>query len=304
MFDFAHETVEHIAPDYYREMLQANRSLLTMVDPLEWNSGEVGLAGGCALYWYLIHETISKDLLDWVPGDIDLFVCGSLGSTHGTFRTYIQECKDRCTEFGVTVLSTKFHKNRYVVKNQAVLIADLVVDGLDQVISFIQAPNVRTVIEVVETFDIDVAQVVYNCFTSEFTIEPGIRKRIANMHAIIKPFHTEKHCPSEFEKRRQIVTYCRMKKYEARHFLFINSPCIISHGYAHVPSLAMEMSEQKQLSLNYTTQNPTVSSAEEHESDNEDSSMEDIIPVLCTVESSDEDYDSFNDDTRNARLRD
>ena len=300
MFDFAHETVEHIAPDYYREMLDANRSLLTMVDPREWSSGEVGLAGGCALYWHLIHEAFPKDLLDWVPSDIDLFVCGELGSTHSKFRAYVEECKERCTEFGVKVLSTKFHKNRYVIKNQSVLIADLEIAGLDSVISFVQAPNVRTVMEVVETFDIDVVQVVYNCFTCEFTIEPGIKERIANMHAIVKPFHTEKHCPSEFEKRRQSVTYYRMKKYEKRHFVFINSPCIISHGYAHVSSSHMEMLEQKRLSFNHTIFDPDISSADEQESDSDDSSMQDIISVLPTVESSDGDESSFNDEGSSA----
>jgi hypothetical protein len=303
MFDFAHETVEHIAPEYYRELLYANKSLLTMVDPQEWCSGEVGLAGGCALYWHLIHEAFPKDLLDWVPNDIDLFVCGNLGSTQGTFRAYVEKCKDRCAEFGVIVLSTNFHRNRYVIKDRSVLIADLEVEGLDQVISFVQVPNVRTVIEVVETFDIDVAQVVYNCFTCKFTIEPGIEKRIANMHAVIKPFHTEKHCPSEFEKRRQSVTYHRMKKYEKRHFVFINSPCIISHGYAHVSSPRMEMLEQKRFSFDCTMVDAEISSADVQHSDGNESSIRNVIAVLPTVESCNEDensFSSFNDERSSA----
>jgi hypothetical protein len=224
-----------------------------------------------------------------------------LGSTQGRFRAYVEKCKDRCAEFGVIVLSTNFHRNRYVIRNQSVLIADLEVEGLDQVISFVQAPNVRTVIEVVETFDIDVAQVVYNCFTCKFTIEPGIEKRIANMHAVIKPFHTEKHCPSEFEKRRQSVTYYRMKKYEKRHFVFINSPCIISHGYAHVPCSRTELLEQKLFSFDCAMFDAEISSADVQHSDGNESSTRNVIAVLPTVESGNEDsFSSFDDEHSSA----
>lgn len=81
------------------------------------------------------------------------------------------------------------------------------------------------------SFDIDIVMVIYNVWENRFRVDdPATKWNLERSLALVLPFVTKQHIPSEMEQRRQFITYKRMKKYAERGFTFINSPGIISDG--------------------------------------------------------------------------
>ena len=65
-FDIARQHLGNVNDDTPR----IQRCLKQIIPSSAWANGSVGIAGSCALYWYMLCLPTLKIPLNWVPNDI------------------------------------------------------------------------------------------------------------------------------------------------------------------------------------------------------------------------------------------
>lgn len=194
-------------------------------------SYEIGVAGGFCTDLYRLRQGI---ILPSGTGfnDIDVFLSGLGGFDEEHFSLYTRSFINRGIEAGYRVLREEIFTNNYVFEDIEVLICTVSFEGFeDSPISFVQCPRTDNIWQVVEKFDIDVCQVIYNPFEDTLdiwndTVGDHIRRgichcyplMIGNVNGVLKNFSIVK----------VNSTLKRLRKYNKRGLLCNEVPVLIA----------------------------------------------------------------------------
>lgn len=205
------------------------------------DSFKVGLAGSQALLMYGNRYRESKpSKFRWLnglePNDCDLFVCGPYGRTHPIFEDYVDGVISNIQEAGYDVLRVHSKLSRYIHKSVEVMITDVLVDGLDTKLSFVQCPLSDTVKTAVCSFDLNIVKVVYDFKSGNFVVENEARSMIEDGRMMItERVHRDlvrevnRKDKSGFTFQKLKNTYFRIAKYGIRGFGLVWYDAVMEH---------------------------------------------------------------------------
>ena len=194
----------------------------------------IGVAGSSAL---LVLEAIlrrdkdldirgrwTEDLNKWQSGDVDVFVGGRWGSSEANFfrcaRRFLRHVKLVGKSKGHAFECVEHYYHRYAFPNTRIKIVDIHLADLNVNISLVQTPNNRNMKDVIDSFDIDVAKVIYNPTTGLLHAPLSTLAGVDSGNASVKCFEMDKDFPSEFQVRNASSSLRRMRKYGQRGYAF------------------------------------------------------------------------------------
>lgn len=218
--------VELVGAVHAVEYLRLHTVLKIAVGREESLNGTVNVAGGSALWSYMVNSFPRNKQFTWRPSDADIYVCGSYGSTEDAFNDYVDAAIERLSEQGFIGIESVQYSNHYVFSDQIIWIRDIDVAGVNATLSFIQCPGKTNVAAAIEGFDIDVVKVILRIHDEEEPFEPvdeTIAYNIRTMQAEVYAFSFKKpgH-PNEYELLKINKTLKRVRKYSRRGFKFVN----------------------------------------------------------------------------------
>ena len=80
------DTARRFSVNVDNDVIRIQNCLRRMIPSDAWKNGSVGVAGSCALYWYMLCLPNLTNPLNWIPNDIDIFVCGNFGKSEKIFE--------------------------------------------------------------------------------------------------------------------------------------------------------------------------------------------------------------------------
>lgn len=204
------------------EARQVKSFLSCIVAPNSQQHEHVCVSGSAPLLWFLLSQpehSISPEHL-FRPNDIDIFVYGDPAETHETFYDFFITLTNNIETAGYTITSRSQCFNWYVLPHQPVRIINITVKGLKSNLSFIQCPEDNTPQEIVDRFDMDIVQVIYDIERQSIVIADDIRRNILKRQATVKDFVFDHHFPFDRDHKMYAATSSRMFKYIKRGFTF------------------------------------------------------------------------------------
>ena len=197
------------------------------------------VAGSAPLTWYLVshYTTVSKQLL-FFPNDIDIFVFGEPAATKRQFRNYVRWLLKHTDRRQYPICEYNSHDNWYVFPDRPIHIIDIKVRHMRPRISFVQCPADSTPQQVVDRFDINIVQVIYDIKTGRISIADDIISSIFRQEATVRDLIVHHQFLPRREFKIFAMTLRRINKYEKRGFVFKNPPkfvCDYVQGPTHPP---------------------------------------------------------------------
>ena len=205
---------------------RTKRFLKKVVPVDKASKGIVGVAGSASLLWWQLKETncnCNPGRL-YIPGDIDVFVCGDDGKTHKNFSCFVRGILKKAAKCGYIVEKSTLKVNPHIVPDSSVHILDVWILGLRNKISFVQAPQDLSMKDIVRRFDISVSKVVYNIGSNRYIIPAAVKSNVEAQIASVASFCFLRSVPSNYERSRIGSVLARIKKCSGRGFEFIVYP--------------------------------------------------------------------------------
>lgn len=196
-------------------------SLLTQVIPASAkHRKEMALLGSSALMLLQIKLQIGP-YWGGEPNDHDVFVTGRWASTEAHFKGIVEFIMARMKKLGAKIDSvSEYHV--YGRNQERFWVIDIDVKGIKGKISFVQAPGQKTVLDVLERFDINVCRVGYDFLSGELFYSETVRNDVARCVATVDGPAFGPDPVSEDDIRQVLRTMERVQKYTKRGFSFIN----------------------------------------------------------------------------------
>ena len=209
---------------YWRQVDAVKRLLRQVVPRHLTRLNEVAIAGSAALHWYQGQHKVGPV---WTEiGDIDIFVAGSSGLTEESFKAFVLSVVQRIKAATHSVESIKCYKILVYGPREGkeICICDVKVKDIDMKLSFVQSPKYATVSAVMEGFDIDICQVMYDIHRQSYDLSSRAKANIraGTAEALPMKFDHQDGNVSLADINRVRKTLQRIRKYHARGFAFTN----------------------------------------------------------------------------------
>ena len=185
--------------------------------------------------------------------DIDIFVIGEAAIDEENFHNFVNAAVDRLKDSGHYIRKIKARRWNYTNAGMWMWLVDVYVRGMKQYLSFIQKSGLYNIQHVIDDFDINVVQVVYDIqkdkATASYEVANAIRTKTAR---VVRPFVFLTTVPDVNEEAYLCRTLHRIQKYNNRGYKFMNMPRLTA---LHVPdepshpvdnSLALTILERQQ----------------------------------------------------------
>ena len=209
---------------YWREVDVVKRLLRHAVPRHLTRRNEVAIAGSAALHWYQGQTNVGPLWTD--IGDIDIFVAGPNGSTEANFKDFVLSIVQRFEAAHHVVESVECYKCLVYGPTVGgdICICDVMVRDISVCLSFVQSPGCLTARSVMEKFDIDICQVMYDIHRQTFELSVRTRANIRAGTAVALPllFESDDGNVSLGDMIRVRKTLLRMRKHHARGYVFGN----------------------------------------------------------------------------------
>lgn len=162
--------------------------------------------------------------------DVDFFVGGKNGRSAHRFRVFVADMINKVREYGAkhgkVVTVEKEIAHHYANFDGVVLIQNVRLSGVGVKLSFVQAPACDTMLEVVESFDIDVVKVILNVQRMQLHSKVEVAVAVESGNASVCDYGLQKNYPCQFDLSQVGNTLCRMRKYGKRGYLFKAYPVL------------------------------------------------------------------------------
>ena len=183
--------------------------------------------------WSSLIKDNNGDLLHWKPKDGDYFIVSrSKADFEARVRTMITKLRAAAASVGKQIRIKRPRTNNYAFRDGPITIVDVIVQGLQVPISFVESPRGENMRDVVNQFDIDVAQVIYDVACSgKLFVNSNLFERIRAGQADAKDIQVTEGGPSAFETNRIQCTIRRMRKYgpDERGYHFCGYPTFVKY---------------------------------------------------------------------------
>lgn len=214
---------------YWHQVDVVKRLLRQVVPRRLTRPNEVAIAGSAALHWYQGQYKVGPV---WTEiGDVDIFVAGSSGSTKESFKAFVSSVVQRIKASKHIVESITCYEVRVYGprERKEICICDVKVQDVDVKLSFVQSPEHATVSAVMEGFDIDICQVMYDIHRQSYNLSSQAKANIraGRAEALPMKFDHQDGNVSLADISRVRKTLQRIRKYHARGFAFTNGSGII-----------------------------------------------------------------------------
>lgn len=181
---------------------------------------EIALLGSSALMRLQVQLQIGPD---WGsgPNDHDVFITGRWASTETHFKGMVGLIVAKMKRLGAKIeLVSEYYV--YGRNQEFFWVVDVKVQGIEKKISFVQAPGLKRVSDVLKRFDINVCRVGYDFHSGELFYSKKVCDDVTRCVATVDGPAFGPDAVSKDDIHQVLRTMERVQKYSKRGFNFIN----------------------------------------------------------------------------------